>query len=170
MTYLTQFRSADMDISVHPYSGISSGQFTYSTPSHVGEGVSRPSSTQFTLAGGRNYLLFGGISLRRTGTITYVHVTHQFHDGTTSIGKKGSVWLNVGAASTSDPNVNIQRNPSYRGEAVAFVRAADISGSITITLDRLSVVAGSGTGYDYAVSTAYLASTASVVIMSIPAP
>lgn len=169
MTYLAKFKSADMDVSVHPFSGISSGQFTFSTPSHVGEGVSRPSSTQFTLAGGRDYLLFGGISLRRTGTITYVHVTHRFHDGTVNIGKKGSVWLNVGATSTSDTKVNIQRNPSYRNEAVVFIPATDISGSITVTLDRLSVVAGSGTGYDYAVSTATHAPTASVVIMSIPA-
>lgn len=169
MTYLPKFQSADMDISVHPFSGISSGQFTFSTPSHVGEGISRPSATQFTLAGGRDYILFGGISLRRTGTITYVHVTHQFHDGAANIGKKGSVWINTGATSTSDAKVNIQRNPSYRNEAVVFVPASDISGSVTITLDRLSVVAGSGTGYDYAVSTAALAPTASVVIMSIPA-
>lgn len=169
MTYLAKFQSADMDISVHPFSGISSGAFTFATPSHVGEGVTRSSATQFTLAGGRDYLLFGGISLRRTGTITYVHVTHQFNDGTSNIGKKGSVWLNVGDPSTSNPNVNIQRNPSYRNESVAFIRASDISGSITVTLDRLSVVAGSGTGYDYAVSTAAYAGTAAVIIMSIPA-
>lgn len=170
MTYLAKFKSADMDISVHPFSGISSGTFTFATPSHVGEGVTRSSATQFTLAGGRDYLLFGGISLRRTGTtITYVHVTHQFNDGTANVGKKGSVWLNAGDSSTSSPNVNIQRNPSYRNESVAFIRASDISGSITVTLDRLSVVAGSGTGYDYAVSTATYAPTAAVIIMSIPA-
>lgn len=170
MTYLAKFQSADMDISVHPFLGISSDTFTFFTPSHVGEGVSRPSSSQFLLQGGRDYLLFGGISLLRTGAVSsYVDVTHQFHNGSANVGKKGSIRLSVGSTSLANTDINIHRNPSYRNEAVVYIRASDITGSLTVTLNRVSVVDGGGNTYSYSASSAINSSTAAVIIMSIPA-
>lgn len=167
MTYIKIDRHADMSVSVHPYTGISGTSFTYSTPSDVGDGVARTHTSQFTLAAGRHYILFGGWALKRTGTITYVDVSAQWHDGTQYIGKKGSIRLSSGSTNASDTKLGLHRNPTYRREAVAFVPSSSIIGSQTYTLERISVVDGNGGGnWSYANASNC---NAAIIIMSIPA-
>lgn len=169
MTYLSKNRSADMDVSIHFYTGFSSGAFTYATPTNMGAGVTRPSSTQFTLAQGRHYLLLGGFAIARAGTFTsFTDVTGQWHDGTSYVGKKASIRLTIGDPTLTPTYIPIKRNPTYRDEAAVFIRSSDISGSLTLTLNRLSVVDNNNGNFTYSIGT-YNPTQPAVVIMSIPA-
>lgn len=166
MSYIFDKSRADISVAIHPFTGrASSGNtnlLTYSTPTNLGEGVTRPSSTSFTLAAGRSYLLFGGACVYRNGSPTGAHqFRYQFYNTTalTYIGKKGGIRNAYGSTMTL-------RNPMYRQEAVAFIHHSDITGaSINVQLIR-TIEVGNDTGYNYA-TTGW--SDPAVVIMSIPA-
>lgn len=164
MSYIFDKSRADMSVAIHPYTGRAStgntNLLTYSTPTNLGEGVTRPNTTTFTLAAGRSYLLFGGACAYRSGTPTSAHqFRYQFHTGLSYIGKKGGIRVAYSTTMT-------ERNPVYRQEAVAFIHHSDITGaSISIQLIR-TIEAGNDTGITYATSGSW--SDPAVIIMSIP--
>src|SRR6056300_829737 len=160
MTYLSSNR-LDANASLHAYSGESSGDYTFSTPSYLGDGVTRPSSTEFTLAAGRSYILIAGIcQFAGSGRDwSYWEDTFQWHDGTSYIGQKGS-------SRNGDSGIGpIDRNPQYRKEAVVFIPSSSITTSITVTLKRVSRNTDGTTGFDY---TPQATTAPSCAIISVP--
>jgi len=169
MTYVISERRADIDVSVHGYSGLSASQFRYNTPSYVGLGVSRPDNATFQLAEGRHYLLFGAIAHYRTaGGITYRETRFVWKEANgVEYGKRGSIRINQ-SVSITNTNAGIYRDPLYRREAVAFIPNSVISahvGTFDLTL-WVSSLAGSITGLAYGEGAQ---TETGVIIMSIPA-
>lgn len=161
MTYLNDLSRLNASVSLHAYTNESSGYYTFSTPSYLGEGVTRPSSTDFTLAAGRSYVLIAGIcQFAGTGkNWSYWEDIFQWHDGTSHIGQKGS---SRNGNSGSGPN---KRQIQYRGEAVVFIPSSSITTSITVTLKRVSRNTDGTAGFDY---TPQASTAPSCVIMSVP--
>ena len=160
MSYLPSNR-LDADASLHAYSGESSGDYTFSTPSYLGEGVTRPSATEFTLAAGRSYILIAGIcQFRGSGhNWTYWEDVFQWYNGSSYIGQKGS-------SRNGDSGLGPRaRRIQYRGEAVAFIPSSSITTSITLTLKRVSQSTDGTTGFDY---TPQATTAPSCAIISVP--
>ena len=162
MTYLSNRTRLNASTSLHKYTGAISGEYTFSTPSYLGDGVTRPSSTEFTLAAGRSYILIAGIvQFRGSGfDWTYWEDTFQWHDGTSYLGQRGSSRTGSNAAG---PNL---RNPQYRKEAVVLIPSSSITTSVTVTLKRVSRNTNGTTGFDYTPQTA--AAEPSCAIISVP--
>jgi hypothetical protein len=160
MSYLSSNR-LEADASLHAYSGEGSGYYTFSTPSYLGEGVTRPSANSFTLAAGRSYVLIAGIcQFRGSGhDYTYWEDIFQWHNGSSYIGQKGS-------SRNGDSNLGpILRQIQYRGEAVAFIPSSSITTSITVTLKRVSRSTDGTAGFDY---TPQATTAPSCAIISVP--
>lgn len=174
MTFIISEKRADLDVSMHPYSGEDgAGNFEYGTPSYIGLGVSRPSATTFRLAAGRHYLLFGAIALRRgaLGSITYLETHFQWMEGgATLYGKRGNIRANRGGGSlTANTDIGIYRDPLYRREAVAFIADSVISahsGTFDLGL-KITSELGSTTSISY--NEGAQPTETAVIIMSIPA-
>ena len=160
MSYLPSNR-LDADASLHAYSGESSGDYTFSTPSYLGEGVTRPSATEFTLAAGRSYILIAGICQSRgTGdNYTYWEDVFQWHVSSSARGQKGS------SRNGDSGDGPILRRIQYRGEAVAFIRSSTITTSVTVRLRRVSRSTDGTAGFDY---TPQATTAPSCAIISVP--
>ena len=160
MSYLPGDR-LNADASLHAYSGESSGDYTFSTPSYLGEGVTRPSVTEFTLAAGRSYILIAGIcQFAGSGrNWTYWEDVFQWYRASSPRGQKGS---SRNGNSNDGP---IDRRIQYRGEAVAFIPSSSITTSITLTLKRVSRNTDGTTGFDY---TPQATTAPSCAIISVP--
>jgi len=160
MTYLSSSR-LNANASLHAYSGESSGDFTFSTPSYLGGGVTRPSSTEFTLAAGRSYVLISGIcQFAGSGRDwTYWEDVFQWHNGSSYIGQKGS------SRNGNSSNGPFARQIQYRAEAVAFIPSSSITTSVTVTLKRVSQSTDGTTGFDY---TPQASTAPSCAIISVP--
>jgi hypothetical protein len=161
MSYTEDFTRLNASASLHEYSDFSAGYFEFSTPTHLGEGVTRPSSTEFTLAAGRSYVLIAGICQDDdTGkNWTYWEDIFRWFDGTSYIGQKGS--SRTGDSGTGPINRRIQ----YRKEAVVFIPSSSITTSITVRLRRVSTDTNGSTGFDY---TPQATTAPSCAIISIP--
>lgn len=161
MTYLNTKGNLPVDVAVHPYSDISGTAFVYITPSTLGEGVSRPTTTTFELASGRSYYLIGSIGLGSASS-TVIDVEFQWYDVTNAqyVGKVGSA-----RASRSNTVGMYRKNPMRRAEAVCFIPATYITGAnITLRLDRTSISATAGVVH----AVDPTVSEPSIVIMSVP--
>lgn len=141
MSYLGRRESADLSVGVHPYSTATGTTYIYTVPTVLGEGVTRPSTTTFTLAAGRNYFLIGSIAQGTSSAIT-IDTVFQFYDVTnaTLIGKVGS-----NRATRSNAEGTYRKNPMRRAECVALIPSSYITGaSITLRVERVSISNTSG--------------------------
>lgn len=162
MTYFVKNTGLDMSVAIHPYSTISGTTFVFSTPSVLGDGITRPSSTTFQLDSGRHYYLTGSIHVT-TNSAVFIDAEFQFYNVTTSsyVGAVGAI-----RASGSNTYSVYRKNPMRRSEACVMITDSMITGSsVTLRLDRISV--SSTSGLSHALNTTY--SEPSVVIMSTPA-
>jgi len=156
MSYLEEDR-ANIDVSIHPFTGISSPHYTYGTPTSVGAGVTRPDSTSFTLAAGRSYVLIGSINFQNgSSSADWIDIDNRFTVGGTESGTLAKIRL-------ARNGHLMGRNPSYRKEAVVFIPSSSITTSVTVKLKQVAT-ATSGT-----FNPTYTAITdpAAVIIMSV---
>jgi len=141
MSYLGRRESAELSVGVHPYSTATGTTYIYTIPTFKGDGVTRPSTTTFTLASGRNYFLIGSIA-QGTSSASFIDTVFQFYDQTnaTLIGKVGS-----NRATRINADGTYRKNPMRRAECVALIPSSYITGaSITIRVERVSINSTSG--------------------------
>ena len=161
MSYTDDLSRLNASASLHEYSDFGAGYYEFSTPTYIGDGVTRPSSTEFTLAAGRSYVLIAGIcQFAGAGrNWTYWEDVFRWFDGTSYIGQKGS-------SRNGDSGVGpVQRRIQYRKEAVVFIPSSSITTSITVRLRRVSTDTNGSTGFDY---TPQATTAPSCAIISIP--
>lgn len=156
MSYLALDR-ASIDVSIHPFTGFSSPHYTYGTPTSTGAGVTRPDSTSFTLAAGRSYVLIGSINFQNGSSIgDWIDISNRF----TVAGVEDGTLAKIRLARNGHL---LDRNPTYRKEAVVFIPSSAISTSVTIKLKQVATDADSTFSPTYSAIT----DPAAVIIMSV---
>jgi len=156
MSYLASDR-ASIDVSIHPFTGFSSPNYTYGTPTSIGAGVTRPDSTSFTLAAGRSYVLIGSINFQNgSSSGNWIEIDNRFTVDSVEDGTLAKIRL-------ARSGYLLDRNPTYRKEAVIFIPSSAISTSVTIKLKQVA------TDTDNTFSPTYSATTdpAAIIIMSV---
>lgn len=145
MSYTADLTRLNGDVSLHANANKSSNDYTFSTPAYLGAGVTRPSSTEFTLAAGRSYVLISGICQYHATTFNwnYWEEVFQWHDGTSYIGLRGSSRIGRSGQGA------VLRQVQYRSEAVVFIPSSSITTSVTVSLKEVSKTSDGSTGFLY---------------------
>ena len=169
MSYLVDLTKVNANTAIHQYSGLSGSDFTYSIPSSLGEGVTRPSATEFTLAAGRSYVLIMSISMDNATNPNwnYFDTEYRIRSSTgTFYGNTGALRFSRSSSALPPPAyVQARKNPYYRSEAVAFIPSSSIITSITVTLRQTSTASD---GTDVPSYTQTSGNPAGCVIISVP--
>ena len=162
MSYLPSDKATNADVSFHYFSGKSGSYYEFSTPTSLGAGVTRPTSSSFALSSGRSYWLRGVISfVRGTNNYTQLDIENQWTVGGAVSGFKASIVSGI-----SDQSYVLKKNPTNRPEALIFIPSSSITTSVTVQLKQTYINSSNGdTTLTYSMDADY---PCGCVIVSIP--
>lgn len=152
MSYLPSDKATNADVSFHYFSGKSGSYYEFSTPTSLGAGVTRPTSSSFALSSGRSYWLRGVVSfVRGANNYNLLRIENQWEQQGSLAGFKASIVSGV-----SNNSYVLEKNPTNRPEAVIFIPSSAITTSVTVRLKQTYIFADNGnTSLSYSMDSSF---------------